>query len=213
MSKLRVTFAKGEALRYTGHLDILRTFVRGLRRACIPVKYSEGFNPHAVMTFILPMGVGVTSECEIVDITLREQIPVDDFISKVNQNMQPNGIKVLSAKYTASPMPVICKATYNITVISETEISKDEITVALEKSEILTEKKSKKQIKTVNIIEHIFKKDIALCEGNMLQLQLIVSAGNTFNIKPDLAIHGIASVADSLNPVSILPHRVSFVFD
>ena len=213
MSKLRVTFAKGEALRYTGHLDILRTFVRGLRRTGIPVKYSEGFYPHAVMTFILPMGVGVTSECEIVDITLKEQIPTEDFINKINQNMQPGGIKVLSAKYTESPMPVICKAAYDITVISETEIRKDEITAALEKSEILIEKKSKKQIKTVNIIEHIFKKDIALCKGNMLQLQLMISAGNTFNIKPDLAVQGIASVADSLSPVSILSHRVSFVFE
>ena len=70
---LRATFKKGEALRYTGHLDILRTFVRGMRRGEIPFKYSEGFNPHAVMSFALPLGVGTTSECEIVEIQMKEQ--------------------------------------------------------------------------------------------------------------------------------------------
>ena len=82
---LRATFKKGEALRYTGHLDILRTFVRGMRRADIPFKYSEGFNPHAVMSFALPLGVGTTSDCEIVEIQMKEQIPVEDFIKAVNE--------------------------------------------------------------------------------------------------------------------------------
>ena len=92
---LRATFKKGEALRYTGHLDILRTFVRGMRRADIPFKYSEGFNPHAVMSFALPLGVGTTSDCEIVEIQMKEQIPVEDFIKAVNEKMPPHSIEVL----------------------------------------------------------------------------------------------------------------------
>ena len=102
---LRATFKKGETLRYTGHLDILRTFVRGLRRADIPIKYSEGFNPHAVMTFALPLGVGTTSECEIVDIAMKEEIAVGDFISRVNENMPKDGIEILSAEYTDAKAP------------------------------------------------------------------------------------------------------------
>lgn len=210
---LRATFKKGEALRYTGHLDILRTFVRGMRRAEIPFKYSEGFNPHAVMSFALPLGVGTTSECEIVEIQMKEQIPVEYFIKAVNEKMPPESIEVLTAEYSDEKTPVIVKADYVIEYENDAAVNYDEIKEALSGKEILIEKKSKRQMKEINLSDHIFGHKIEKRDENSFILYVTVSAGNTFNIKPQLLTDGLKKVCPSFNPVLVLPNRKKFIFE
>ena len=210
---LRATFKKGEALRYTGHLDILRTFVRGMRRADIPFKYSEGFNPHAVMSFALPLGVGTTSECEIVEIQMKEQIPVEDFIKAVNEKMPPNSIEVLYGEYSDAKTPVIVKAEYVIEYENDKEINYAEIEEALSGKEILIEKKSKRQMKEINLSDHIFESKAEKKDEKSFTLYVTVSAGNTFNIKPQLLTDGLKSVCPSFNPILVLPNRKKFIFE
>ncbi|MBQ7953642.1 MAG: DUF2344 domain-containing protein [Clostridia bacterium] len=210
---LRATFKKGEALRYTGHLDILRTFVRGMRRAEIPFKYSEGFNPHAVMSFALPLGVGTTSECEIVEIQMKEQMPVNEFIKAVNEKMPPESIEVLSAEYSDAKTPVIVKEEYVIEYESETDLNYAEIEEALSGKEILIEKKSKRQMKEINLSDHIFESKVIKKSDKSFTLYATVSAGNTFNIKPQLLTDGLKSVCPSFNPILVLPNRKKFIFE
>ena len=210
---LRATFKKGEALRYTGHLDILRTFVRGMRRADIPFKYSEGFNPHAVMSFALPLGVGTTSECEIVEIQMKEQIPVEDFIKAVNEKMPPNSIEVLYGEYSDAKTPVIVKAEYVIEYENDKDVDYAEIEEALSGKEILIEKKSKRQMKEINLSDHIFESKIQKKDEKSFTLYVTVSAGNTFNIKPQLLTDGLKSVCPSFNPILVLPNRKKFIFE
>ena len=210
---LRATFKKGEALRYTGHLDILRTFVRGMRRAEIPFKYSEGFNPHAVMSFALPLGVGTTSECEIVEIQMKEQMPADEFIKAVNEKMPPQSIEVISAEYSDAKTPVIVKAEYVIEYESETDLNYAEIEEALSGKEILIEKKSKRQMKEINLSDHIFESKVIKKSDKSFTLYATVSAGNTFNIKPQLLTDGLKSVCPSFNPILVLPNRKKFIFE
>ena len=210
---LRATFKKGEALRYTGHLDILRTFVRGMRRADIPFKYSEGFNPHAVMSFALPLGVGTTSECEIVEIQMKEQIPVEDFIKAVNEKMPPNSIEVLYGEYSDAKTPVIVKAEYVIEYENDKDLNYAEIEEALSGKEILIEKKSKRQMKEINLSDHIFESKIQKKDEKSFTLYITVSAGNTFNIKPQLLTDGLKSVCPSFNPILVLPNRKKFIFE
>jgi len=210
---LRATFKKGEALRYTGHLDILRTFVRGMRRADIPFKYSEGFNPHAVMSFALPLGVGTTSECEIVEIQMKEQIPVEDFIKAVNEKMPPHSIEVLCAEYSDAKTPVIVKAEYVIEYENDKEVNYGEIEEALSGKKILIEKKSKRQMKEINLSDHIFESKVEKKDEKSFTLYVTVSAGNTFNIKPQLLTDGLKSVCPSFNPILVLPNRKKFIFE
>ena len=210
---LRATFKKGEALRYTGHLDILRTFVRGMRRADIPFKYSEGFNPHAVMSFALPLGVGTTSECEIVEIQMKEQIPVEDFIKAVNEKMPPNSIEVLYGEYSDAKTPVIVKAEYVIEYENDKDLNYAEIEEALSGKEILIEKKSKRQMKEINLSDHIFESKVEKKDEKSFTLYVTVSAGNTFNIKPQLLTDGLKSVCPSFNPILVLPNRKKFIFE
>lgn len=210
---LRATFKKGETLRYMGHLDILRTFVRGLRRADIPMKYSEGFNPHAVLTFALPLGVGTTSECEIVDIALTEEIETAEFINRFNSQMPPDSIEIISAEYAESKFPEIVRAEYVIEFENDKPFDVSEIDRALSGEPIVVEKKSKRQMKEVDLSEHIFGYSIDIRDEKSFVLNVTMSAGNKFNVKPQLLAEGLSKVCPDFCPVLVLPHRKRFVFE
>ena len=66
--KVRIKFSKTGALKYIGHLDVMRYFQKLMRRADIPIAYSEGFSPHQIMSFAMPLGIGDESIAEYVDI-------------------------------------------------------------------------------------------------------------------------------------------------
>lgn len=70
MQRLRITFAKTAAMQYTGHLDLHKTWERTLRRARLPLAYSEGFSPHPKIQLGAALPLGFTSECEVVDLWL-----------------------------------------------------------------------------------------------------------------------------------------------
>lgn len=213
MSKLRVTFKKGENMRYAGHLDVLRTFSRTLRRFDFPLKYSEGFNPHPIMTFILPTGVGVTSDCEIVDIGITDAVEEKTFIEQFNSVSQKDSLTVVNAETTDTTMPTISKANYIVKILNGNDITKEEIEKTIELPEIMVEKKSKKQTKEVNLKEFLFDYSVDVLEDNIILLKLTLSAGNTSNIKPSLFVSGLASVCERLNPLYVLPHRTQYIFE
>ena len=71
--KLRLRFEKTGRAIYISHLDLMRTMQRVFLRADCPLKYSEGFNPHALISILLPLSVGVGSVCELMDFQLREE--------------------------------------------------------------------------------------------------------------------------------------------
>ncbi len=73
MQRLRLTFTRGEPVKYISHLDLLRLWERALRRARLPVAYSEGFNPHPRFALAMALAVGVTSEAELLDLYLAER--------------------------------------------------------------------------------------------------------------------------------------------
>ena len=71
---LRFRFSRGQELKYIAHLDMLRVFERAIKRAKIPVAYTQGFNPRQKLVFGLPMSIGLTSESEYADIELVEDM-------------------------------------------------------------------------------------------------------------------------------------------
>lgn len=93
--KVRVKFAKQGAMKFIGHLDIMRYFQKAIRRADIDVAYSEGFSPHMIMSFAAPLGVGVTSTAEYFDMEIQTSIPSKEAIRRLNDTMA-EGMKVLS---------------------------------------------------------------------------------------------------------------------
>lgn len=82
MLKARIKFRKYGVMRFIGHLDVMRFFQKAMRRAGIPIAFTGGYSPHMIMSFAQPLGVGVTSDGEYLDIELGEEI---DFIKAVEQ--------------------------------------------------------------------------------------------------------------------------------
>lgn len=93
--KVRIRFSKYGALRFIGHLDVMRYFQKAIRRAGIPIAYSEGFSPHQVMSFAAPLSVGHTSQGEYLDIELAA-LPEEN-VSVVNPSDENPSVKAASA--------------------------------------------------------------------------------------------------------------------
>lgn len=96
MDKLRLMFSKTGRAVYISHLDLMRTMQRAFLRAGYPLKYSEGFNPHAQISILLPLSVGCSSVCELMDFTLREDVPAGEIPARLTAVM-PEGIEVTQA--------------------------------------------------------------------------------------------------------------------
>ena len=91
-----IKFTKGENIKFIGHLDLMRTIQRIIKRSGLPVEYSKGFNPHMALSIAQPLSVGVYSEGEYLDLVLTEALGVGEVIEKLNESTPPT-IKFLHA--------------------------------------------------------------------------------------------------------------------
>lgn len=95
--KIRIKFAKYGTMKYIGHLDTMRFFQKAIRRAQIDVKYSEGFSPHQIMSFAAPLGVGIESTGEYMDIEVLSMTSEEEMMRALQQVMV-EGMEILSVR-------------------------------------------------------------------------------------------------------------------
>jgi radical SAM-linked protein len=95
--KYLIVFEKGESARWLGHLDILRTFERAIRRADLPIAFSTGFNPREKIAFASALSVGVTGAAEPATIELTEAVVPSDLVLRLNEKLPP-GIQLQTAE-------------------------------------------------------------------------------------------------------------------
>jgi radical SAM-linked protein len=81
--RFRVWFRKGERVRYISHLDVLRSWERSLRRAGLPLAYSQGFTPHPRIAFASPLPLGFIGDAEVMDVTLDDRVAPADFARRL----------------------------------------------------------------------------------------------------------------------------------
>ena len=96
MDKLRLVYAQTGRARWISHLDAMRTLQRGLLRAGVPLRYSEGFNPHALISIVMPLSVGTESMCQMADIRVREDIVLSSLPERLTAVM-PEGLRFTDA--------------------------------------------------------------------------------------------------------------------
>ena len=96
MDRVRLQFQKTGTAKYLSHLDLMRTMQRALNRAEVPIRYSEGFNPHALISILLPLSVGAESLCELMDIRLREPVDLTALPARLTAAL-PAGLAVTAA--------------------------------------------------------------------------------------------------------------------
>jgi radical SAM-linked protein len=193
--KIRAKYTKLGYLKYLSHLDLVRLFNRSFIRADIPVRYSEGFNPHPKLSLGNPLPLGIESICEYFDVDLTENIELNEFNSRLNEVL-PIGIKIIESKeideFTPSISSTICISEYEISadLINPEELIdySHEINRLLDSSDINIEKKKKKgknKVTTkVNIRPFILKLSINSVYDGSIKLKSIVMTGEKGNVKP-----------------------------
>ena len=183
--KVRVKFRKFGASIYVGHLDLLRTMQRIINRSKLPIKYSEGFNKHQVLSFAMPLSLGFYSDAELMDIELTEDFNLDELITRLNENTV-NGIEFVSVESYGNKKENSMNITKGAIYLMDTKEDLD-ITSTLAMKTIIVEKKTKKGMKDMDIkpLIHSLKK---LEDG---KLELFCNAGSVDNLKPELILRVI----------------------
>ena len=115
--RMLAVFEKSERIRHIGHLDIQRSVQRGLRRSGLPVAYSQGFNPHILVTFASALSTGACGKREIMDVTMAKETTEEEFLSRMNRAMPPE-MQLSEARAVddrhPSLMSTLCAAEYDL---------------------------------------------------------------------------------------------------
>ncbi len=133
MQRLRIKFSRGEELKFLSHLDLMRLWERAMRRARIPLAYSQGYTPHPQLSLAAPLAVGVTSEAELMDVYLSRWTTPQFFQARVKEQL-PRGIQLLEVWQIGLKVPAlqtqVKAAEYKVEL--ETDKSTREIQQSLE---------------------------------------------------------------------------------
>ncbi len=191
----RIKYTKGEMVKYISHLDFLRSVNRSFKRGRIPVKYSNGFNPHVLLNIALPCPVGVSSVCELLDIELYEEMDILEIKQRLSKAL-PVGIEVLEVtrKTKLPDFFDISTALYEISFKADKEI---DIQRFIAEKEFMIEKKSKRGMKEVNIKDFVKSIEVLCEEKNAYKINTVIDAGAKSNLKPELLIGAMASYFDA----------------
>lgn len=104
--RMMAVFEKGETLRYIGHLDLMRTVQRALRRSGLPIKYSNGFNPHIRLSFAAPLSVGVVGKRELMEVPVEDGLTPEQFQTTFNA-VSPACLQVVYARCISDEFPTL----------------------------------------------------------------------------------------------------------
>jgi radical SAM-linked protein len=211
-AKMRIIarFEKGEEARFLSHLDVQRMFQRAFRRAGIPVAYSEGYNPHPLISFATALALGYTSESEWLDTKLERDMQAGEFTQKINSELPP-GFRILKAFPAAENVPSLTTlmhaAEYQIR-LEEFEGSPESITSALNEllsDNIFVNKRSKSGFKIVDIKPMVY--DIHTVSMNneetVLSVTGCLNASGSLNI--DLLLESLFNICKK--PGTVRVHR------
>lgn len=128
MLRLRITYGRGEAVKYISHLDMMRFWERAFRRAHLPLAMSQGFHPHPRISVAAPLPVGVTSGGELMDVHLDEAVAPDEALRRLHAQLTP-GFDLLNAEPVPEEQPslqaLVRYSEYLVDV--ETDLPADEV--------------------------------------------------------------------------------------
>lgn len=199
MMKIRIKFRKYGTMKFIGHLDVMRYFQKAIRRAEVNIRYSEGFSPHQIMSFAAPLGVGITSNGEYVDIEVHSTGTTAEMLERLNAVMA-EGFEIAEYKLlpdtAANAMSSVAAADYTLTFrpgYEPEEESAEEwfkkLTAFFDQPQVMVLKKTKKGEKEMDLKPLIY--DLGVIAGNdaaQAQLFMKISTGSASNIKPELLL-------------------------
>ena len=212
MSKLiRVKYKKEDEMIFISHLDLQRLLQRAFRRAKINLSYSEGFNPHPKMSYGHALALGVESQGEYVDIEIEDDIEVDEFLERIN-NQLPEGIKFIKGQEidpkTPSLSSVIVYGEYIFNIDLDTPLSKEfvksRVLNFVKSEEIIVTKTNKKGRKVEVDIRPLIKNfDLVSLDDKKVTFESTIATGSKANL--NILIPQILNMLD----LEIDPREVS----
>ena len=189
MRCVRIWFKKMGMSRYVSHLDLMRAMTRAIRRANLPLWYTEGFNPHPYMTFALPLSLAMESLCESMDIRIVGESSNEELFDMLKDSMPP-GIDIISVDEPQYDPKHITFGEFDILFDTDkAEELKTDIEAMLSKDELIVQKLGKKGrhkvLKDINLMEFI--KDYKVSSmGERVKITLTLPAGSVTNVNPSL---------------------------
>lgn len=182
MKNVRIWFRKVGTACYISHLDLARCMSRALRRAHLPVWYTEGFSPRISMNFAVPLSLGFESPRESMDIRLLEDVEKDDLLQRLNAGL-PEDIRAFDVTEPVMVVNDVAFAEYRLTFTGEGVY--DALQKLLDQPEIIVMKHSKKGDKPVDIRPH-FADIVPQPTENGCEVICALPAGNFGGINPML---------------------------
>lgn len=187
--RLRITYGKSGALKYTSNLDVAKIWERTLRRANLPILYTKGFNTRPRMQLASPLPLGITSDCELLDVSLRESIEIDGWVEKI-QAVSPIGLVIHEINDVDPKSPalqtLIRSGEYRIHFedgIDAAELQQ-KINEILSQDQIIVTRQRKRKTVQYDMRPLILNLSI---EGNN-DLNAHLAVGDQGNLRPDLLI-------------------------
>ena len=178
MKTVRIVFSKTGRAKYIAHLDLTRAMTRVVRRAGIPLWYTEGFNRHPYLTFAAPLSLGYESVGETMDLRLEEDMSYEELVRRLNEAL-PEGLQAISAAEAVSKPGELAAGTWRLSF----DCPPAPIEALLAQPEILVEKRTKKKtMKTVDIRPAFAGAQVeADGEGTVVTVTLPCSSAETVN--------------------------------
>ena len=209
--RMLAVFEKGERIRHIGHLDIQRSVQRGLRRSGLPVVYSNGFNPHILITFASALSTGACGKREIMDVTMAEEVSADVFLQKMNKAMPPemqlSEARAVDQKHPAL-MASLRAAKYDLLIRDpeQAEILAAAIPAMLAKESVTAMRKTKTSLKECNIRPLIYE---LKHEGQHIFATLVLTEREA--CKPGMLIEALAKEAGTEEEIRMLITRTALL--
>lgn len=191
MHKHRLLFAKTGRACYISHLDLMRTFPRAFLRAGLDAKQTEGFNQHTFVSIALPLSLGYSSCCEILEFELLSAVPLEEVPARLNAVL-PEGIEVLKCYESQVPVKQIGWLEWDCKLSFDSGMPEGTIEQFMEfynKDSLVIQKPSKKAKRgftEVDLIPLIHSLDLQPAEGG-LTLHAVLAAQNP-GLNPELVI-------------------------
>ena len=189
--RARIAYSKLEESKYIAHLDLARVFERAMRRAGVPVAYSEGFNPHPKISFGSALAVGVEGEKEYVDVELQREMDIGEVLGRLQEQL-PKGIRLLEGRVMApgskALMAVLNSASYRVRLAMALPITSERLQEALDSwlaQEHVTYSRYSKKGPTEKDIRPLVKSLTGEIKGEEVFLELEVEVGSQGGVRPE----------------------------
>ena len=199
--KMIVVFEKASRLRHIGHLDLMRAMQRALRRSGLPLRYSQGFNPHILLTFAAPLSVGMPGKREVMEVPIEGEMTGEAFLEKLSAALPPD-LPVLSVQPVddrhPAPMALLSAAMYQAELESVPEGFGETVERYLSQKEIPAVRKTKTGMKP-DLRPMIYGLSLS---GNILNMALALCESAT--CKPDLLLSSLFEFAGTERPRALI---------